>query len=425
MRAVRKRFMSKKNVLRANPLLRLLWALRNTVNFGGHLLEGVRGPIGQLSEAHMMRIAQRKTGLSDFWGDNFRPCFHELTNAYREEGSPDFLGRLLVQWRLISYLKNRLLIANGLNRHPEILEVNIHKPLFITSLPRTGTTFLHKLLAQDENARPLLAWEARWPAHCSKNVDQPSETRINRIRRIAKLLYFLAPRAKTIHKIDPDGPEECILFLANTFFLLGPRIPVRYRRWILQQSTEVWQAAYIEYHRQLQIIQFNRPCDGYWLLKSPIHIFGIDSILKQFPDSHVVLIHRDPSASIASLCSLANTVSLLEGDRKHRDSLGLPVLEWVAAGLRRAEKARTRANADRFIDIWYEDLVTNPLGTVRRLYEQVGYTYTAEFEKRAEQWIQENPKNKYGIHEYNLEAYGLTSQRIDECISWYRERYQV
>ena len=49
---------------------------------------------------------------------------------------------------------------------------NIHPPIIILGLPRTGTTFLHRLLAQDPQNRGLYFWELIRPlSHRSKGKD--------------------------------------------------------------------------------------------------------------------------------------------------------------------------------------------------------------------------------------------------------------
>jgi len=409
---------------RKNAISPLVAGLIGAVNILGDLIRTLSIPVAQLSEDRLMRSAERKVGLTDFWNDSFRIPFQVLLRSFREECSLTFVGSLATERRLRRSLENRLLIADALKRNPDVLDVPIRKPLFIVSLPRTGTTFLHKLLANDPNARYLTAWEGIWPVRRRADVDKFSDSRLTRARRVSKLFDILFPRLKSIHKFDPDGPEECIGLMKNTFVMPQIMWQRSYRSWLLEQPSEVWTSAYLEYRQQLQLIQYARPLPGYWLLKSPVHIYGIDALLKLFPDSVIVLIHRDPVESIPSMCSLLHYgVAMLTNGQQHLKEIPEVVLDWVVEGLMRAEVARGKAGDNRVYDIRYEDLVLNPLATVEGLYAFAGHTYTRDFQARASQWLKNHPKNKYGNHIYSLDEFGLTRGSIRDSLSWYYKRY--
>ncbi len=397
-------------------------AVLNSVGAG---LGALGAPMGRLSETQLLRAAERKTGLVDFGDDGFRVPMRMLIQASSAAGRFNFTGRLLSELRISRALVNRLLVTNELKRQPEILDVPIRRPIFIASLPRSGTTFLHKLLAQDPHARALLAWEALLPARWPADIDKHPDPRIARIRRRARVIRILAPGLRALHDFDPEGPEECVMLLQNTFVLPLVGLPA-YLDWYLNQTAAVIRAAYREYRQQLQLLQWQRPHDGHWLLKSPLHLYAIDDLLTVFPDSAVVLTHRDPGPVIASTCSLLSFASdLMAGDPEHRDALPRRVVSWVAEGLRRAEAAREHADPGRVYDIRYNDLVADPLAVVRRLYAHFGYDYTSAFDARATAWLARHPQHKYGKHSYTGTQFGLDRRVIDAEFSWYRERYRI
>jgi hypothetical protein len=325
---------------------------------------------------------------------------------------------------------NRLLIANELKRRPEILQGPIRRPIFIASLPRTGTTFLHRLLAQDPNARALLLWEALMPARRPAVIDGGRDRRLKTAQRLAKVLTVMFPGSRKIHELDPEGPEECGALLQNTGFNAGQVSPI-YREWFLRQPAEVLEAAYREYRQQLQLLHWQRPHDGHWLLKCPGHSYAIEALLTVFPDAAVVLTHRDPSRAIGSMCSLLGVVHHLMTDDSttedptRRGAVGPLVVSWVAEALRRVEAARAHAEPGRIYDVRYQDLVADPLAVVQRMYAHFGYPYTEEFEERALAWLKEHPQNKHGAHRYESEEWGVDRQAIDDAFAWYRERYHI
>ncbi len=400
------------------------------LNTVGGVLRALGAPLDRLSEEHLLHAAQRKTGLSDFGDDGFRMPLRVLIRSYNEESGLKCIARLIVRRRTLGALVNRLLVTNELKRHPEILQVPIQRPIFIASLPRTGTTFLHKLLAQDPHGRPLLAWETLMPTRWPADVDQGLDPRIKHAQRLAKVLTFLAPALRTIHDLDSQGPEECGMLLHNTFIHAAQVSPV-YRDWFLRQPAAVIEAAYREYRQQLQLLHWQRPHDGHWLLKSPLHLYAIGALLTVFQDSAIILIHRDPSRAVASMCSFLSVIhNVLSDDAitdgpERRGTPGPLVVGWVAEGLRRAEAARADAEPGRIYDMHYQELVADPLGAVQRLYAHFGYPYTREFETRATAWLNEHPQHKHGKHRYNLEQFGLDHQSIDDTFSWYTERYHV
>lgn len=397
-------------------------ALLNAV---GGVLQALGAPLDRLSEEHLLQAARRNTGLSDFGDDGFRAPLRMLIRSYNEEGGLSCIGRLAMRRRILAGLVNRLLVTRELKRHPEISDVPIRRPIFIVSLPRTGTTLLHKLLAQDPHARPLLAWEATMPARRPVDIDKNSDPRIRHVQRLVKVIGFLAPTLRTMHDFDPGGPEECVGLLRNTF-VLAWQISSTYRDWFLRQPAEVIEAAYREYRQQLQLLHWQRPHDGHWVLKAPVHLYAIDALLRLFPDAAIILIHRDPYRVIPSTCSLMSLLhDVMTDDPQRRDALGPSVVRWAAEGLRRGEAARAHAEPGRIYDMHYQGLVADPLEAVQGLYAHFGYPYTRAFETRAAAWLKEHPQHEHGEHRYTLEQFGLDRQMIDDAFSWYRERYHI
>jgi len=411
--------------IRHSPVPLWVSGLVKVLNTVGAGLGALGAHVGRRSETQLLHAAQRKTGLADFGDDQFRLPLRALIQASSAPGRFNFAGQLMSQLGISRTLVNRLLINNELKPHPEILDVPIRRPIFIASLPRTGTSFLHKLLAQDPHARALLAWEALLPARWPADIDKTPDPRIARVRRLVRLHRFLARGRRALHDIDPEGPEECAVLLQNTFVTPHPRLST-YLAWYLEQPAPVIHAAYREYRQQLQLLQWQRPHEGHWLLKCPLHLFAIDAILTVFPDSAVVLTHRDPVEAIASMCSLQSlTNEVMAGDPEHRDALARRTITWAAQGLRRAEAARQHADPGRIYDIRYNELLADPLAVVRQLYAHFGYDYTPAFEARATAWLARHPQHEFGKHSYTEAQFGLDRRVIDAEFSWYRERYRV
>jgi len=417
-----------KNQAQSARLPKLTTGLFSTVNASGRLLRSAGLPVTELSEEHLFRVAQRKVKLSDFGSDYFRTPFRIWLLACQEEGRMSTVGRTVFKRRALRGLINRLLITNELRQHPEILETPIRRPIVIVSLPRTGTTLLHRLLSLDPRARPLLAWEgfmpARRPSELSKSYD-PRLKRARQIQRIFDAIKWLLPSVKTIHHLDAYAPEECTLLLENTFVSCIFHLP-SYRKWYLEQPLDTILASYRDYYQQLQLVQWLRPHGDHWVLKAPAHLYGITALLQLMPDATIVQLHRDPLKVMPSVCSLGAAVSpLFTDDPEQYERMPSYLLSWAAEGIRRAEESRLQAAPERFFDVHYVRLVSDPIGTIRDLYDHLDYEFSDEFETRVHQWLEANPRDKFGKHRYSLEEFSITENMIAEAFGSYCSRYGI
>jgi hypothetical protein len=105
-------------------------------------------------------------------------------------------------------LVNRLRIQDHIKRYPEVLDVPIKRPLFILGLPRTGTTFLHNLLAQDPTSRWLRLWEILYPCPPPHPTTEKTDPRIQETAKQVQKINTIAPQLSTVHHLDPQAPEE-------------------------------------------------------------------------------------------------------------------------------------------------------------------------------------------------------------------------
>jgi hypothetical protein len=387
---------------------------------------GLRG--ASLEEASLLAAARRITRFDDFGDESFREPLRVLLRAYEEESELHRAGRWLVRISTLALLCNRLRMQHELTTHPEILDTPVRRPLFVAGLPRTGTTLLYNLLAQDPAARPLLAWEAVFPAERSPEKGRQPDPRIRLTAGVIGVIKHLAPALPTVHPIDAHGPEECSRLLMNTFVtsyaVMENHVP-SYYRWLVAQPEPVFEHAYQHYQQQLQLLQWQRPPQGHWVLKSPAHQFGLRPLMHVFSDAAVVQIHRDPHKVVPSLCSLFAVYQGIGSDRVRHRQLGPEVLEICVENLRRGRLACASAASARVFNLRYADLVVDPAGSMRRVYEHFDYPLPNDFQQRAATWVAQNPKDKHGRHVYDLAQFGLTPAMIDRAMASYCHEYQI
>lgn len=395
-------------------------------NWGARQLKRCGLGARPLTEESILAAARRQAKLSDFGDEGFHAALGQLARSCQEDARLNPFGRLLIGNRLVSLAVNRLKMQDDLKRHPEILSERIRRPLFITGLPRTGTTLLYYLLSQDPASRPLLFWESYWPSPPPQAETRHTDPRIRRARIFVKFLYRWAPQLPTVHEILPDGPEECLTLMFNTFTSPGFSMLADvhgYEEWLRELSFEQRVAAYEDYRRQLQLLQWRCSAD-HWVLKTPAHLGSLDALLNVFTDGCVVHTHRDPAKAIPSLCSLFAVLRGLGTDEVDTHALGARAVEIAVELLDRATAARQDA-PDRVLDVHYGDLVRDPMAAVRRIYDHFGYECTERAEACMTQWLAEDARRKRHTHRYDLEQFGLDQATIDRLFGAYCDRFGV
>jgi len=231
------------------------------------------------------------------------------------------------------------------------------------------------------------------------------------------------PDFTKIHFADADTPEECVIPMAVTFENVHQGFEVLLEPYGSYFYGLDMHAQYADYREILKMIDWQRPGER-WLLKSPAHLLGLDSLLSAFPDSCIVLNHRDPVEAVASYCSMMETFSLSQGCSA-QPGLGNAVLEFCATALERGLAVRDREDPGRFFDIRFDDFVEGPMQAVGRIYDHFGLPMTAEAEGVMRDHVENHPRGKHGSHEYDLASYGLDADQVRERLKWYIDRFDL
>ncbi|MBN1345370.1 MAG: sulfotransferase [Phycisphaerae bacterium] len=387
-------------------------------------LERIGWGLNGMTEESILAAARRRTGLAEFQDDDFRVPLRLLIQSFLDDGRLHPFGRMMMRRRLVEFASNRLRIDDNLRRHPEILDEPIRRPLFITGLPRTGTTLLQNLLSLDPASRPLLTWEAFWPSPPTEAGGRRLEPRIKRARALINLTYWLAPRFPVIHPLDPEGPDECVSLTFNTF--VSQAFPMManltsYEEWLGGLTLDQWTTAYGYYKRQLQLLQWQRNAE-HWILKSPMHLAALDALLTVFPDACIVQTHRDPVKAVPSLCSLAATVRAIATNELNPTEIGPKIAATWAAIVEHAGDVRDAAPT-HFLDVHYDELIGDPVATAHRIYDHFGYRRSRRMDTAMQDWLARDADKKRTSHRYDLEQFGLDRPTIERLFNGYYQRY--
>jgi len=317
-------------------------------------------------------------------------------------------------------LASRLKIVDWYRRHPELEDERIEGALLVSGLPRTGTTATVGMLALDERYRYPRIWEGSDPVPPPIWGEEHNDPRAIAAREAAALRNA----NMSWHIVDADGPEEDQLVFGGlnmrNLYAMYP-ISEEYLWWWIEddyRSTFAW------FERVMKLLQSRRP-PRFWLLKSPSHIFKMDALIERFPDTRIVMTHRDPTKVIASMASVfqftydrycgAGTID------KHWT--GARALTMWSEGIKRAMASRERLGEDRFVDVHNADVVKDPVGTFEKLYAELGFQLDDGLRSRLEDYHRRNAKGAHGSHDYTPEEFGLSDVRVRDAFREYIDRF--
>ena len=390
----------------------------------GETLETSFDPQGILLEASQL------LGLTDFGPDDFRERLNLICEEWDNDEGLNGLGRYGLRQRLLGYARNRLLIQDTLNRHPEIHDVEITQPIIVVGLPRTGTTHMLNLLASDSRLRSMPLWESYEPIPTPGEVLLPDGTdpRYKRCADAWKMMQKTVPYLAAMHPMDPDHiNEEIELMLPNfasynfEWFTHSPR----YRDYYLQMD----QLPHYEYMKTvLRIMQFQQPAHWpkRWVLKSPMHLENLPELQRVFPDASFVVTHRDPVAVIQSTITM-----LAYGQRMNRKRILIEELAEYWSGrierlLRRCVETRHLLPASRSIDVPFHEFMADDMGKVEKIYDKAGLALTEYARAEMREFIEAHPRGKHGTVVYNLkEDFGIDPAALRERFQFYFDAFPV
>lgn len=366
--------------------------------------------VGTIDDLHAS--ATRMTGLDDFGVDDYRDGLAVLLDSYRSDAGLTELGSKMFRYFLRGALVARLLSEAGWKANPDHVDVEIVRPIFVTGLPRTGTTALHRLLAADPAHQGVQAWLAEFPQPRPPMQTWPDNPVYRQIDAALAQHRAQDPEFMGLHYMSAAEVEECWQLLRQSIRSISyeslAHLP-GYSSWLAQQD---WTPAYARHKRNLQLIGRNDP-EKRWVLKNPSHLFALDALLAVYPDAVVVQTHRAPETIIASMCSLAAHATAGWSEVFVGETIGRTQLELWSRGLREFSAARARHSEATFVDVDFDDLRRDPHAVIDRIYAAVGEQPSAAARAAMEALDAESRSgDRRPQHRYSLGDYGLTEADV-------------
>jgi Sulfotransferase family len=354
--------------------------------------------------------ARQKTGgLPDPDSDSWRIGLEILL---RDHAKADFLnerGWTAMRARYVDCLATRMQVDEFIRKNPEVTKASIKRPVFILGMPRTGTTMVSYLMDADPGTRSILKWEAYNVVPPAATGTLKTDTRC--LAEVAKDQQILKahPAAFASHYEAGDGPTECVHLVAQDFRSLMLAVlstTPTYHDWILMCEMAT---AFAHRKRVLQILQSTNP--GRWVLKMPSDALFIRTLFETFPDARVIWTHRDPYATFASSVSMrTNGRRMFNKDPDFGYVRQRFPLQMALHVMRPLQMSRERP--EDIYNLYYEDLVANPIAAMKKVYAWLGDAWTGTAEARMQQWLRENPQGRFGAHTYKLEDWGLSNKDL-------------
>ena len=402
------------------------------VNAGGIL------PIAEVAELPFARdalLAEARAnlgladgGMADFGGDDFLEPLDVLLPALEEEAELTVIGRWITRRFLLRFLEVRLQLAEYVRRDPGVVDEQIPAPWFVTGAPRTGTTILHAMLAQDPSSRVPEGWELLRPVPppSPDPAEFAADARIPIADRELRLPGQGAGELDAIHVYRGRMHKECLSAMSFAFrseeFTARYHVP-SYVEWYERCDLR---PAYDMHRLVLQVLQ-RRARNVHWVLKSPVHVSALPTLLAVYPDARLVITHRDPLTVLASLTSLVATLRWAHSDRVDFAEVGRYHEDMWTSALDDLTTQSTDGTLDpaRVHHVHYADFVQDQVGVIGELYRALGASLTPETAGAMRSYLAGRPKDQHGKHEYSFADLDLDPTVERERFARYQRHFSV
>jgi hypothetical protein len=370
-----------------------------------------RKGMGTVEDVHAS--AMKITGLSDFGDPGYLEALTTLMESYARDEKLTELGNKVKRAEIRSGLVARLFTEQAFKDHPGYADVAITRPIFVTGLPRTGTTALHRLLCADPVHQGLELWLCEMPQPRPPRETWPDNPIYAHMAAMFERFHAENPDFAGVHYMTADTVEECWQLLRQELMSIAyeslASLPT-YSEWLQKQS---WTGAYARHRRALQLIGMNDR-DKRWILKNPSHLFALDALLETYPDAIVIQTHREPRELIASTSSLSAQATAGQSELFVGEVIGRSQLELWARGAEAFAEARSRHDPSHFLDIEFAEFNVDPVGTALKVYEHFGIPLSdAAVAAIHAEGDDSRSDARRPTHKYTLSDFGLTPADVD------------
>jgi hypothetical protein len=315
-----------------------------------------------------------------------------------------------------------------LQRHPEILEEEVLPPVFITSLPRTGSTKLHRMIASTGDFNAPTFWQAYNFAPFPQSTGPAVDPRVEAAQRYLDWTADVSPGFQRAHPIYADEADEAMPLLDAGFnslyrWAMFLNVPT-YVTWVLGTDPL---AAFRDVRTLLRYMQWQHfpGTNRRWVLKTPF-LFGFEAAFAAvFPGTDFIVMHRDPVAVWPSLCALVVAVRSVYNEADFSELAGPAMLETFSRTLKSHLMWRARYPENKVMDIGFDEIIEDEVGLMRKVYGFLGMDFTGSAEANLLAWLDRDAKRGYPRNTATMEEFGVLPEAVTEQFSGYIQRYGV
>jgi hypothetical protein len=377
----------------------------------------------RLSFDDILLLAERESGAYGLADEELRALARGLVERFNARGP--YLPQQVdaMQRQVQRMLAGRLKLLLDRQRYPGIAGEKIDRPVFIIGFPRSGTTLLHSLLAEDPDVLKLQSWHLHSPSP-PPGAGPVAAERIGYAQRQVERWMDFCPAQKAMHPYIDKGAfqlceneESFSLGMHNAYCYYYYEVPT------LEPADTMmgeWGAAYRFHHELLQHLQWNTGKTR-WVLKEPGAQMHLDALFAAYPDALCVWAHRPLVDIYASNVALRAAVfDTIRGRPNDWTSQPRQMVQNMKAAFD-ALMASDLIRDPRIVHLPFRELAADPLGVVRKVYERQGLELSPAAAARVQAWLADpaNAVDRYGRYPYSYEAFGLDRDWVEDLFADY------
>ncbi len=373
----------------------------------------------------LIQTARERTGLSDFSEEWFFENIRVLLKSLEKDARLSEAGFAGACEMIIGGLCNRLNHVQLVKDNPEIKDEEINVAAIVVGLPRTGSTLLHRMLANANGMTAVKWYEAQnYTLLAGEDRHDPTPRR-EAGQMIMDYMLTQIPEIMSIHPLSLDQPDEEVIIMGQLFsssMIESTYYVPDYAHWLMRQDKK---KPYEDLYEILQSLQWQDASrkGKSWVLKTPGHLMALAEVMDVYPNAKIVMTHRDPVNTVPSYCSMEATLYRMNSDDITPDMIGAfwrdRLLEWTNNFM----TVRAKADPERFIDVRYQNLLENPIDEADRVLTASGLAVTDAIRDGMAEWIEGNKREHRAPHKYDIQDFGLNTSEIETLFSHYRETF--
>lgn len=371
-----------------------------------------------LTSENLIKAASRNASLPACFPLYVEEALEVLCRSLADEADLHWFGKINYWNVIVTGLSGFLQVEQAFRDDPLLIKTKLINPLIVTGLPRSGTSFLHRLLSSPENAKGIELYRHFYPV--AKQPDFRLLYAFAKFEpwRLASGIYNM----DAIHYIRPNLPDECMFSLRmsiHSMLFWGMSPTCSYVNWLLDRDL---QEAY-QFYRKVLIL-FQKQLHGKRLtLKCPYHLGWLPSLVEVFPEAHIVQTHRDPLDTVASLCKVTLSQHGLATNSLDWRKIVNHVYFQVDTLAQRSVAFSNSQQGTKIFHVKYPSLVKDAESIVSQIYKSFGIPFSDNYIQTLKQYIANNRQHKHGRNSYSLEQFDLSPQQIMGTFENYRDKF--